>query len=653
MKINRFTRKASIICIGLILLFIGSIKPVSQDVSQITAVSQHKLTGQQVPSTTVTDTTQDNSSSSLTVEKKQQDKEQEREQEQEQEQNNESKQTNDDYQSPSSIDKPKADKKNPSTNEATTITVSDKAIADNTYFTTNLQDGLIVTIPKFQLIINQLNESLEVTQMDVTLNEHLLKNFTGNLLFDEGVNNVAITMHYVDTSGKAFVVKQQYNVTLNTKDIIIQTTATEQNVENPKYSFTATAYRGARQLPLTVKINGQAITASTSTAYNVTLEPGKNTLEMTASDAGESETATSVITYEQLQAKLTFKTDLSSHQVSVPNFSFTAQAFYGDEEIDFKASLNGVALDATTKFDVELQNGTNIIQLQAMHNGEQLTKQYKIYLGDSSSVETKKDELAPTIKTDLKDGTKVNGLIKTINVWPTTSDGTRIRGKNVSVKVNGVGVPFVWDDAEKTSYKLTLQDGENSVEIRAWDDDGRITKQTYTVNAKNMENEVIGQVTISVEASVLGIPYFIAPTKVDIHQGEKGSYLVDKLLHQNKFEYDHTGTLNNNFYLSALKKKNMLAGVAIPDELWQLVEQSSTRANREDYDPDSLGEFDFANGAGWMYSVNGDYPNYGFSDAYFLDGDVVRIRFTLHYGKDIGGAGGMGGGSSNNWDKDW
>ena len=110
---------------------------------------------------------------------------------------------------------------------------------------------------------------------------------------------------------------------------------------------------------------------------------------------------------------------------------------------------------------------------------------------------------------------------------------------------------------------------------------------------------------------------------------------------------------SNNFYLSAIYKQNMLANVAIPEDLWTLVEQNSARSNRDDYDLHSLGEFDFANGSGWMFSINGDYPNYGFSDAYFLDGDVVRIRFTLHYGRDIQGFGSTGGGSGSNWDKEW
>lgn len=62
-----------------------------------------------------------------------------------------------------------------------------------------------------------------------------------------------------------------------------------------------------------------------------------------------------------------------------------------------------------------------------------------------------------------------------------------------------------------------------------------------------------------------------------------------------------------------------------------------------------------------MYSINGDYPNYGLADAYFLDGDVIRIRYTLFYGYDINGGGAMGNGSnadegentSEKWNKEW
>jgi hypothetical protein len=53
-----------------------------------------------------------------------------------------------------------------------------------------------------------------------------------------------------------------------------------------------------------------------------------------------------------------------------------------------------------------------------------------------------------------------------------------------------------------------------------------------------------------------------------------------------------------------------------------------------------------------MYSVNGSYPNYSVSECFLKDGDVVRLRFTLAYGKDIG-AGSSGYGALESYGKEW
>ena len=49
-----------------------------------------------------------------------------------------------------------------------------------------------------------------------------------------------------------------------------------------------------------------------------------------------------------------------------------------------------------------------------------------------------------------------------------------------------------------------------------------------------------------------------------------------------------------------------------------------------------LYEFDCGNLSGWEYSVNGWYPNYGCSNAFLTDGDVVCWKYTCDLGKDIG-----------------
>ena len=53
----------------------------------------------------------------------------------------------------------------------------------------------------------------------------------------------------------------------------------------------------------------------------------------------------------------------------------------------------------------------------------------------------------------------------------------------------------------------------------------------------------------------------------------------------------------------------------------------------------NLYEFDCGSLSGWMYSVNGWFPNYGCSSYILADGDVVSWVYTCDLGADVGGAG--------------
>ena len=55
----------------------------------------------------------------------------------------------------------------------------------------------------------------------------------------------------------------------------------------------------------------------------------------------------------------------------------------------------------------------------------------------------------------------------------------------------------------------------------------------------------------------------------------------------------------------------------------------------------NLYEFDVGKFSGWMYAVNGWFPNYGCSRYQLKNGDVVEWRYTCDLGEDLGS--GMGG----------
>ncbi|PIC98027.1 DUF4430 domain-containing protein [Sporosarcina sp. P29] len=563
--------------------------------------------------------------------------------------------TNDKSQTPAgSNNKPLPEKTKPNTNPE--IEIVDVADRQNRYFTTNIKNNETVTDPQYVVTVNHLNDSLIPQEMNVKLNGKQLNDFTGGITLIEGMNDIQFQVTYKQSDKKVLRVSQSYRVMLNSDDIIITTDLKDQTVIEEILTFNATAAQGEKDVKLKVFSNDQELKPLAGNAYSATLAEGKNTLKLTAQLYGKKAEQIYTVIYEKEKITILLKTDLKDQQANSAEFSFYAKATASKVDVPLKITVNdqlAKSLDGTN-YSVQLINGTNTIKVVGQYEDEQLERQYTITYKDPNVNEKPQvDPDAPKLVTDLKSGSTVKGDIKTINVWPVTASGERIRGKNVQVQVNGENIPFTWDDSSKTSYKLTLQTGQNNVTIKVWDDEGRTVTETFTVTSvAPAEDGVIGQVTISLEASVLGIPYLIKPTKMDIHQGERGSYILDQLLRNNGYEYGKTGNLDSSFYLRDVSKPGMLNGLHIPDDLWEVVEQVSTTSNRDIYSPDSLSEFDFANGSGWMYSVNGDYPNYGFSDAYFLDGDVVRVRYTLHYGKDIGGHDSSGD-SEANWNKEW
>ena len=530
----------------------------------------------------------------------------------------------------------------------------------NDYFTTTIIDKEIVTEKAYSFVIKQKQHDYTVKDISVSINRQIESDFTGSVTLVEGSNAISVAVTYQDKKEKIFTVSKDYTVFLEKGEIIIYSSL-DQEMEASKAElvFNASAQRDGEEVEVLVFANGEELTEISKGKYSTQLHKGQNKITVSASDGRKSVEEEYLIEYKQKASSLKIETDLKDQEVPVPDFQFHAIAKDDSKQVGLTVEVNGeLAVGSNDgNYSLKLQEGRNKIVLKAYSGADAIIQHYEVAFikpAGTGETEAEEDEYAPKIVTDLVDGTTIKGTIKTFNVWPVDHKGKRIKGSHVIVTVNGSGVPFVWDDSTKTSYTLNLKDGKNKVTITVSDDEGRNATETFYIHAtKAADGEVIGKATISIEASTVGLGYLIPPTEIEIHQGEKTSYILDQLLRDNGFTYTNTGTLESSFYLSAISKPGLVTNPVIPEDLLMLVREASTRFDLEDYDPDGLGEFDFANGSGWMYSVNGDYPNFGFADSYLLDGDVVRIRYTLHYGKDIGGSESMGGGEGEDWHKEW
>lgn len=309
-----------------------------------------------------------------------------------------------------------------------------------------------------------------------------------------------------------------------------------------------------------------------------------------------------------------------------------------EEKIIYVKCITGVGSDAAVQaangiYSLLLSTtGTTIIQIKYVDNdGNTKTHVKKIDYERPEGATPKGKE--PLINTNLKDMGEYNNPIVNLDVWLTDYKGKPLAYNNAEVKVNGERADYV-GEMDRQTYRTTLRAGSNEIEIKIKDKYQYTVKKTYTLYYKSGKGTAI----MSLEGGTIGKKYFIEPTEVEIEPGVALSHALVDFLEAHGYKCSYAGSLDDGFYLAKVSKKNMIKGYKIPDKLKEFIIEDAILFDENNYESlDCLGEFDFSQGSGWMYSINGLYSSYGFNNAYVQDKDVVRVRFTLAYGKDIAG----------------
>ena len=243
----------------------------------------------------------------------------------------------------------------------------------------------------------------------------------------------------------------------------------------------------------------------------------------------------------------------------------------------------------------------------------------------------------PTIATDLTDGETVNAAYRTFYVQAVDWYGNSLSSTALEVYGNGERLSSKGEPSPGIlAYRLDLNEGSNTVDIKATDDEGwSTTLPTFTIYKGNeSQEEPAGSITVSIEAGTVGLGTILPATSIDFYQGEQLSSVVLRLLQNSGFDWRNDGSSTGGVYLKAIGRGGITSGASIPDDL--MAHLTEVNCQLSGHDANWLGEFDFTMNSGWMYFVNGEYMNIGMSGYFPADGDEVRLRFTLYSGADLG-----------------
>ena len=452
-----------------------------------------------------------------------------------------------------------------------------------------------------------------------------------------------------------------YTVGYVKKNFVISTDIDQNKIVNGRLSFAARAVCDGESCALIVLCDGKKIEEKTD-GFSCELSEGNNEIELIASFGS--------VVYKETKnvylGKFRLNTDLKSGETGEKSVSFRALATYDDEFCSVETAVNGEALSGSDgKFTYEFpESGEYEFSVTATTE----KAEYRVFYTLSYCDEPPYFDILT-----LADGKVCKGEYYSFDVSAKNGLGKKLPDSAISFSIDFDGedgsddfqpaksgeiVP-VWSDSVKSSFRICFTAGrfKNALGKKT------LLRVTATYGEKSVSRDFaityvgadpdgkIGEVTFSIEAFTVSCGYIIPPTSIDIYGGKNFvSYLVAAIT-ENGWTYAHTGSFEKGFYLASIGGLD-LSGNAVDERLFEKMTADGLGIFQKSISPRqdgkySLGEFDFASGSGWMYSVNGVFPNYGFADYYPQDGDVVRLQFTLCLGKDVGGSASVGSGSDD------
>ena len=322
-------------------------------------------------------------------------------------------------------------------------------------------------------------------------------------------------------------------------------------------------------------------------------------------------------------------------------------------------SGNGLLLTSQNNQDYEAQldfNADNLFVL-SLYDGETFLGlvQYRVgyYANLADDTHPTMGDYPPSIVTNL-DGASLDMTSQTFPLTVIARANAElgagvIYSNQIRVTLDGKTVEKSYGDSQPT-YELyfeppQLGDEETHIiRVLAWDGNGNSTMKVYTVTYHQIsEGDPAGSVDVVLDATTIGLGILDTGT-LDIVEGETAASVLLRFLQERGYEPDYQGSTTMNFYLRRISRGDIAYRANVPEHLWELILRDGITTN-DNYDRDSIGEFDYTQGSGWMYSINGTlYEGTGMSGYKVRNGITIYVRFTLSYGKDIGGYDSTGGG---------
>lgn len=407
---------------------------------------------------------------------------------------------------------------------------------------------------------------------------------------------------------------------------VIATDLVDKSVNASIFMFTASA-NDALEGPVVpvVKLSDNAVEGTNGT-YKVNLSEGSNTITVSASDSlGNKSEKSFTVTYTAKTQEIPAG-DKPKVEIPSDNNDYRVPITTGDSNKEFTIEIpeNNAA-----KVLVELPLNSSLPEIVAIKGNVTalFPKGIQVTSGNASRIEliTSKDTTDTAIKNKVNDiipaEKKLDSIVQAFSMGGSEGiefDGyvtltfKGIQGKEAAYIQSGIIHPI----QKYASDSEGLASGKNEyaydsgndliVKTKHFTDFVAYSESTVQTpdNGGGTDSQPKKYVTLSVDKLTINEGYVISSVQIELQSGDTAWTLLKRELDKRDINCKYIWTeAYGSVYVQSI---------------------------------DGDGEFDHGSGSGWMYAVNGWYPNYGATKYTLKDGDKLQWRYTTNLGADLG-----------------
>ena len=553
-------------------------------------------------------------------------------------------------------------------------------------FTTSLKDGDEVTDPEypFTITLTEKGKQLTLVSMTVTQNgsSRICKSHD-SLTLKEGANTVSVTVRFrdgkynqIDASTKVYTIYYfpDHDVQLGVKNARSGAYIYDQDQLTVMQDSLWIQVRARKasggtisDVSVRVRLNNKTQKADSDGIYRMKLTLGNNQVKVTAGEGGNSQrTVSFTVNYKVDQFMVSFESSAKTEKIS-NNPGIGDKVFkgvttfkYASTSADFSFRIRCSTVTGDERIDkIQVTNryGTLDVTDQAGADGyinitldASQSNNIRVYCTDSDgesqwytwSVNYERvldpeenQKKAPVIRANITNET-VHAALFIVPVKVFDYNGNELKAnQNFQLYLNGEYLDYHSREQDGTyEYNLYLTEGENTVVIRAVDNEGYTAEKTYTVTLNPVKEEA--RVRVIVSAEVIGLGTMIDET-VTTTADQTVAQIVEDRLAAYGYTTIHDGVADSDsYFLRHIQKPGINNGWNIADDERSLLDMLGYDLAEGPKSNDSLGEKDFTAGSGWMVTLNHYYIAQTMGTRAIRDGDEIHLIYTLSVGKDIG-----------------